>query len=403
MIRRISFVFLLVGGLLWGSGLSVSGQAELKVIAAHGILADVAQNVAGESAEVTSLLPVGANPHAFIPTPRDLTAVAQADLVLINGAGHEAALLAALANAGEAVTFIDVSACVEIILFAADGHDEDDHADEHDDDRGDEHDDEHADEHADEHDDDHGDEHEDEHADEHDDDHGEEGMSLDCDEYDEEVALLAGEEEHDEPGHGALGRGQDVDCSVEQAVDDHGHAHSACDPHVWMDPNNVIYWTLRIRDALSAADHVNEVAYAVNAAAYIQELVGLEADFILPALETLPPERRILVTSHETLGYLASAFGFEIVTRVVSSVGTEVDASARDVASLIEVVREAGVPAIFGDTFAAENLMQSIASEAGVTLLGLYSDTLSGPEEPAATYLDYMRYNVSTIIDGLAG
>ncbi|MDE2950994.1 MAG: zinc ABC transporter substrate-binding protein, partial [Chloroflexota bacterium] len=137
----------------------------LNVVASQSILADVARQVAGDSAEVHSLIPVGFDPHAFTPSPSDLTAVAEADLVFIVGVGYEETLLDAIESAGEMVNIVVASACVQLIPAGASMHhdDHDDHADDH------AH--EHDDDHADDHDDDHADEHDDDHADEHDDDH----------------------------------------------------------------------------------------------------------------------------------------------------------------------------------------------------------------------------------------
>ena len=384
--------------------------AMLNVLASHSILADVARNVAGDKADVRSLMPLGADPHAFIPSPSDLTAVAGADLVFLVGAGYEEALLDAIESAGEMANIVVASACVEIRPFGAAMHHEDDHADEHEDEEDDDHADSHDDDdHADEHDDDegHADDHDDDHADEHDDDevdHDDEmGMATGCDAHDEEFAEIVGEEEGEHAHFTTLGRLEDIDCGAGHGQDD-GHAHGAgaCDPHLWLDPHNVIYWVLQIRDTLSAQDPDNSAAYAANADAYNRELVALESDFILPALEDLPAERRVLVTSHESLGYFATTFGFELITTVVPGISTMVEPSARDVAGLIDTVRDEGVPAIFGDSFAPQAIMSTIASETGASLVSLYSDSLSDAGGPAATYLDYMRYNVLTIIDALA-
>ena len=230
--------------------------------------------------------------------------------------------------------------------------------------------------------------------------------SSDCDAHDAEVAALISEEEGEHAHFVTLGRVEDVDCGGGHGhddEDDHGHGEGACDPHLWMDPHNVIYWVLQIRDTLSAHDPDNAAAYAANAAAYNQELVALESDFIVPALRDLPAEKRVLVTSHESKGYFATTFGFELITTVVPGMSTMVEPSARDVAGLIDMVRDEGVPAIFGDHYAPQAIMSTIAAETGTRLVGLYSDTLSDAEGPAATYLDYMRYNVSTIIEALKG
>ena len=170
-----------------------------------------------------------------------------------------------------------------------------------------------------------------------------------------------------------------------------------------MDPHNVIYWTLLIRDSLSALDHDNEAAYAANAAAYAQELVALESDFIASALAELPDENRVLVTNHGSMGYFAASFGIEIVTMVVHSVSTEAEPSARDMAAVVDVVRDEGVPAIFSDIHLSDVLMNTIASETGVAVVGLHSDSLGAADGPAGTYLDYMRYNVNAIVEALKG
>ena len=170
-----------------------------------------------------------------------------------------------------------------------------------------------------------------------------------------------------------------------------------------MHPHNVIYWALMIRDALSALDHDNAAAYAANASAYAREVAALEADFITPALAELTEDKRVLITGHGSMGYFATAFGFEIITTVVSSVSTVAEPSARDVAAVVDVVRDEGVPAIFSDIHLSDMLLNAIASETGVEVVGLHSDSLGAADGPAGTYLDYMRYNVSAIVEALKG
>lgn len=447
MRSKVTFFLLIFVGLLLQSFTPLAQEDTLKVVASQSILADVARNVAGDHVEVSALMPVGADPHTFIPSPSDLAAVANADLVLLVGMGYEELLLDAIVNAGETVNMVVASACVEILPYGASvysedehmhehedehadehedehahEHDEDEHADEHEDEHADEHEDEHADEHADEHDEDeHADEHdedehahehdEDEHAHEHDEDehaheHDEMGMAPDCDAYDAEFEAVMGEEaDHDHDHVETLGRASEIDCGGGHdhgdEDDHHLHGEGSCDPHLWMDPHNVIYWVLMIRDSLSELDPDHADNYAANADAYIQELVALQSEFILPTLAELPAENRILVTGHETLGYFAAVFDFELVTTIVPLSETLVEPSAREVADLIDRVRDAGVAAVFGDTYSPGRVLEVIAAETGVKIAGLYSDTLSDSDGPAATYLDYMRYNVSTIVEAL--
>ncbi len=86
-----------------------SGGA-LSVVAAESFLADIAQNVAGDRFTVDTLVPAGADPHAFEPAPRDLAKAAEADLVVVNGGGLEGPLLDTLRNAGGSASTVEASA-----------------------------------------------------------------------------------------------------------------------------------------------------------------------------------------------------------------------------------------------------------------------------------------------------
>ena len=353
----------------------------------------------------------------------------EADLIFVNGAGFKEALLGVIENAAEDTPIVEISACVEIIPIGASGHmhdddehahddedehahdddehaheDEDEHAHEHDD-HADEDDDDHAhedDDHADEHDDDHAHE-DDDHADEDDHEHAHGDMESHCDEHDAEFVQIMGDEDAHEHGP-VLGRLEDIDCGDGHGhgEDEHEHAHEegACDPHVWMDPHNVTYWSLMARDILSELDPDHADDYAAAAADYIEQVVALEKDFILPLLEGLPVDKRILITSHDSLGYLAHAYDFVIVSTVIPGGGTQIEPSARDVAALIDLVKDAGVAAIFGETTVSTSVVETIAAETGAELAILHTGTLTEGDR-AGTYLGYMRYNVRTIVEAL--
>jgi ABC-type Zn uptake system ZnuABC Zn-binding protein ZnuA len=95
---------------------SSSGGGEggaLAVVAAESFLADIAQNVAGDRFAVDTLIPQGADPHAFEPAPRDLADAVGADLVVVNGAGLEGPLLDTLENADGSASIVDASAGLE--------------------------------------------------------------------------------------------------------------------------------------------------------------------------------------------------------------------------------------------------------------------------------------------------
>lgn len=165
----------------------------------------------------------------------------------------------------------------------------------------------------------------------------------------------------------------------------------------------MIYWTLTIRDSYAEIDPDNASEYHERAMAYAAELASLESDFIWPALENLPEDKRLLVTAHDALGYLAGAFGFEIVSTVIPGVSTVVEPSASDVVQVIDIIREHELTAVFGESTTSDKVLQVIAAETGAQIAALYTDSLGDADGPAGAYLDYMRYNFTTIVEALSG
>jgi zinc/manganese transport system substrate-binding protein len=175
------------------------------------------------------------------------------------------------------------------------------------------------------------------------------------------------------------------------------------DPHVWSDAGNAIRMVESIRDALAKADTNNADAYIANANGYLAELKALD-DFIVAETAKLLPQRRKLVTIHDTFGYFAKRYGYEIVGTALGSVSTEAaDPSAGELAKLIEQIKATGVPAIFAENVHNPDLMSRIASEAGVKLgPSLYTDALGEPGSDGDTYLKMMRSNVMAIVTTLS-
>ncbi len=183
---------------------------------------------------------------------------------------------------------------------------------------------------------------------------------------------------------------------------DHGHVHGEFDPHTWMSPLNAIVMVENIRTALVAADPANAELYTANAAAYIAQLEQLDAD-IRAEIETIPAERRKLVTTHELFGYFARDYDFELLGSALGSVTTEAaDPGAGQIAALIEEIRSPGVPAIFVESVGNPALMERIAQEAGVTVAPpLYTHGLGAAGSGAEDYLGMMRTNVQIIAEAL--
>jgi len=177
-------------------------------------------------------------------------------------------------------------------------------------------------------------------------------------------------------------------------------SHEDGDPHVWMDPNNVQHWVDRIEQALSAADPANAATYKANAQAYRQALIELDG-WISQQVAQVPQANRQIVSDHVVFGYFAKRYGFEQVGAVIPSISTLAAPSAQEMADLEDVIKKLGVKAIFVDTTVNPALSQRIASDTALKLVPIYSGSLSAADGPAATYLDFMRLNVSAIVQAL--
>ena len=173
------------------------------------------------------------------------------------------------------------------------------------------------------------------------------------------------------------------------------------DPHYWLNPVNVKQYVENIRVGLTFIDPNGAVAYAENARKYNQKLDELDS-WIAQEVRQVPPERRLLVTNHESFGYYADQYGFTVVGAVLSSVSSGSSPSAREMSALIEQIKQAGAPAIFLEMDANPELADQIAAESNAKVItNLYTHSLSPADGPAATYLDMMRYNTTLIVEAL--
>ena len=180
-----------------------------------------------------------------------------------------------------------------------------------------------------------------------------------------------------------------------------GDDHLSADPHVWLDPANVVIWVQNIESALAGYDPAHADAYHENSRAYIAQLNELDA-WIAQQTAGIPAENRRLVTDHMLFGYFAEKYGFEVIGAVIPSYSAMAQPSAQQLAQLEDAIRQYGVKVILVGNTVNPALANRIAADTGIELVPFYTGSLSEPTGPAPTYLDYMRYNVSVIVDALA-
>jgi ABC-type Zn uptake system ZnuABC Zn-binding protein ZnuA len=182
---------------------------------------------------------------------------------------------------------------------------------------------------------------------------------------------------------------------------DEGEAHDhKTDPHTWTTPVNAIVFVHNIRDALSALNPDNAEVYEVNAQNYEAELIALD-EWIEAQITTIPVENRKLVTDHETFGYYADRYGLEHIGAVIPGFSTASEPSAQEIAALEDTIRQYRVPALFVGTTVTPSLVQQVATDTGIKVVTLYTGSLGPPGSDVQTYVDYMRYNTTAIVEGL--
>ncbi|MDZ7843421.1 MAG: zinc ABC transporter substrate-binding protein [Anaerolineales bacterium] len=192
----------------------------------------------------------------------------------------------------------------------------------------------------------------------------------------------------------------DHDHGDDDHEDENSSSEEAVDPHVWLNPHNVLIWTENIEAALTARDPDHGDQYRQNAAVYREELVELDR-WIREQLEKIPSGQRKVVTDHQSFSYFAEEYGFESVGAVISAPTTEAQPSGRELAELEDQIRARDVQVMLVGKDFDPTLAARIAEDTGIQVVSLYFGSLTGQDGPAPTYLDFMRYNVNAIIDAM--
>lgn len=206
----------------------------------------------------------------------------------------------------------------------------------------------------------------------------------------------AGHAPADAHGHEEAGHGGEAGHAAHE-----DHDHGAHDPHAWQDLANGEAYVENIIAALAVADPAHAAQYERNGAAYVAELAALDAR-LKKTFAAIPPERRKVVTSHDAFGYFGAAYGIDFIAP--QGVSTDAEASAGDVAGIIEQIRAEHIAAVFVENITDPRLLDRIAAETGARVGGeLYSDALSKADGPAPTYARMFEHNASALAAAMSG
>jgi len=173
----------------------------------------------------------------------------------------------------------------------------------------------------------------------------------------------------------------------------------ATNPHLWMNVAYASAYAERIAEALGAVDPDGAATYRGNLAGYQERLAALD-EYAKSRLGAIPESNRTVVSFHDAFPYFAAAYGLTIDGTVVDAPGQ--DPSAAQVAALVSRIREGGVKAIFAEAQFNPDIVETIASETGATVVSdLYTDSVGDP--PQDTYEGLMRWNVDRVVAALGG
>ena len=175
------------------------------------------------------------------------------------------------------------------------------------------------------------------------------------------------------------------------------------DPHWWQDPHRAQTAVEAIGAALAKADPAGASTYEANAERSVRRLRALDVA-VRRCIGRIPEGERTLVTTHDALGYYAQRYGLRVVGTVIPSLSTQAQASAGDLAKLVDTIRREHVKAIFAESSVNASVEDAIAQETGARVgRPLWADALGPEGSSGATYEGSIRANTLAIVEGLTG
>ncbi|MFY7817420.1 MAG: metal ABC transporter substrate-binding protein [Akkermansiaceae bacterium] len=172
-------------------------------------------------------------------------------------------------------------------------------------------------------------------------------------------------------------------------------------PHAWMSPTLAMNYVDKISAALQTYDAANAEVYQKNAESYKAKIRTVDAK-LRDTLSKIPVDKRCLVTSEGAFAYLCQDYGMQPV--YLWPINADAQGTPQQVQSVIDRVRQQGVPVLFSESTVSDKPMRQVAQETGARYGGvLYVDSLTDADGPVPTYLRLLEHNANTIVGGFLG
>lgn len=173
----------------------------------------------------------------------------------------------------------------------------------------------------------------------------------------------------------------------------------SADPHAWMSASNGLIYVENMTKALAKADPANSAYYEQNAKAYKSEIEQLH-NAMIDQVNTIPREKRVLITSHDAFQYYGRAYGLKL--EAIMGISTEAEAQTSDMVRVNKAIQAYSVPAIFIESTINPAMIKQIAKDNDIIIGGeLFADSLGEKESEAGTYLGMLKHNTETIVKAL--
>jgi zinc/manganese transport system substrate-binding protein len=180
-----------------------------------------------------------------------------------------------------------------------------------------------------------------------------------------------------------------------QLIPEKGILFNPEDPHAWMHPINGIVYVEYIASELmkffpedGSKINARKDSYALKLTQLHEEIVGL--------IEKIPPQNRILITTHDAFRYFTIPYGLR--SEPLMGVSTEADVQIRDILRISNLLKKEKIPTVFAESTIHPKVLMQLAADFDVLVSPpLYSDALSDSSGPAPSYLDLIKHNATVI------
>ncbi|MEN9518185.1 MAG: hypothetical protein RLZZ381_773 [Cyanobacteriota bacterium] len=285
-------------------------ESKPKIVVSHNVICNLVQTIAQDTIDLTCLIDAEQDPHSYNPTPSDLKAIEEAQLIFYGGYELEPQITKLLSATKTPKFALYEQVVTEPLMVAEHHHDESDESDE------------------------------------------------------------SAEKAELEP-----------------------------DPHVWHNVENTVKMVELIQSIFLQVNPEAADQYLLNSNKLTEQLWQLDA-WIKDRIATIPEDRRVLVTTHDSLNYYVKAYYFKDY-QTLQGLSDKSSPTASQVRKLATEIKQAGIPTIFAEATASDRVLQNIARIADVKLSTekLYADGIG----EAKSYIEMMSHNTCAIANGLGG